>query len=459
MAEAQRDMSKGTNGARPPASAVGTLLRQARERNGLSLAGAAQQLRIRDSYLRAIEEGDFRVLPGATYAVGFLRSYADHLGLDPQEIVRRFREEVEELGRRTQLVFPAAPAEGKIPGGAILMIAVVVALVGYGGWYFLSERDGGLADLVPGVPPANEQTLAEPSEPATAPAAAEVASEPASTTTAPPSAASADLNSAVAQAVAAAVPAAPSGAEAATPEPVDPAASESPSAAETESAATTMIDPATSETDRGVETVPPSGDLAAAETSPPLETAEIEETADAVPETPPEVTRSAAAETGLPEEPAVPMPEASADQTIASPPPPETGAAEPAGDATVGTAIASGTDGIPPSPELPNATENLPEGQQYGVTNADARVVLIATQEAWVQIKKASGEEVWTKVLRPGDRFMVPNERGLVMATGNAGALQVVVDGRPVEALGPIGVVRRGILLDPQRLIDGTAAP
>jgi hypothetical protein len=34
-----------------------------------------------------------------------------------------------------------------------------------------------------------------------------------------------------------------------------------------------------------------------------------------------------------------------------------------------------------------------------------------------------------------------------------------MVDGRPTAALGPIGVVRRGILLDPQRLIDGTAAP
>jgi cytoskeleton protein RodZ len=122
------------------------------------------------------------------------------------------------------------------------------------------------------------------------------------------------------------------------------------------------------------------------------------------------------------------------------------------------TEVAS-TDVIPPAPEPPSATEDLPQGQQYGVTNADARVVLVATQEAWVQIKRSSGEEVWTKVLRPGDSFMVPNEPGLLLATGNAGGLQVMVDGRPAAALGPIGVVRRGIMLDPQRLIDGTAAP
>ncbi|MGD9742465.1 MAG: helix-turn-helix domain-containing protein, partial [Dongiaceae bacterium] len=139
------------------ASAVGGLLRQARERSGESLASTAQQLRIRESYLQAIEQGDFRRLPGATYAVGFVRSYADHLGLDPQEIVRRFREEVDDLGRRTALSFPSVAAEAKIPGGVILLIAAFVALVGYGGWYYLSERDDSIAALVPEVPLAMQQ--------------------------------------------------------------------------------------------------------------------------------------------------------------------------------------------------------------------------------------------------------------------------------------------------------------
>jgi cytoskeletal protein RodZ len=433
MAEAQQGMSNGRDGA--PASAVGTLLRQARERNGLSLAAAAQQLRIRDSYLRAIEEGNFRALPGATYAVGFLRSYADHLGLDPQEIVRRFREEVEELGRRTQLVFPSVPAEGKIPGGAILMIAAVVALVGYGGWYFLSERDTSIAEIAPTVPagtqeaPAEEQAAIVAEGSAVSPAAIE------------PAAATTDLDSAVAQAVAAAAPTA-TGAEAAVPSAVetsggaDTAVSpETPSStAESASATTDAVAPPMPEggTD---ETASPAGELASAED------------ADLVPETPSEV---AAAETATGE---AAMP--SDGGAAAVPPEAERHVAEEAATSDV----ASATDVIPPAPEPPSATEDLPQGQQYGVTNADARVVLVATQEAWVQIKKSSGEEVWTKVLRPGDSFMVPNEPGLMLATGNAGGLRVMVDGRPTAALGPIGVVRRGILLDPQRLIDGTAAP
>jgi cytoskeleton protein RodZ len=447
MAETQRDMTSGRSGAPGPTSAVGMLLRQARERSGQSLASAAQQLRIRDSYLRAIEEGDFRLLPGATYAVGFLRSYADHLGLDPQEIVRRFREEVEELGRRTQLVFPAAPAEGKIPGGAILLIAAVVALVGYGGWYILSERDGSIADLVPAVPSGLQNLFGGDSESTTAPTVAEGAPAPAASPSAPEPSAVApttDLNSAVAEAVAASA-SSPSGAEAAVP---------APETATTVAPESTAAGTASGEAPAS-EPGAPTSELAAAESSPSPVLGTSDETADTVPETPSEVMETAPAASPVPDEGT----EATAPAADAAAPPPEPEAAAPTNDAAVGTAVASGNDGIPAAPEPPSATEDLPEGQQYGVTNADARVVLIATQEAWVQIKKASGEEVWTKVLRPGDRFMVPNERGLILATGNAGGLQVVVDGRPVAALGPIGVVRRGILLDPQRLIDGTAAP
>src|SRR5262245_47518014 len=102
-------------GAGRAGSQVGDLLRTAREAAGQNLQSVSQQLRIRAIYLRAIEEGDFGALPGTTYAVGFVRSYADFLGLDGPDIVRRFREEVEELGKRTQLSFPSTPAEGKIP--------------------------------------------------------------------------------------------------------------------------------------------------------------------------------------------------------------------------------------------------------------------------------------------------------------------------------------------------------
>ena len=65
---------------------VGELMRLTRERLGHELQSVANQLRIRLSYLEAIEEGRFRDLPGTTYAVGFVRSYADYLGLDGADI-------------------------------------------------------------------------------------------------------------------------------------------------------------------------------------------------------------------------------------------------------------------------------------------------------------------------------------------------------------------------------------
>src|SRR5882672_10438172 len=143
---------RGDQGVARSGSRVGAVLRSAREATGSNLQSVSQQLRIRTVYLRAIEEGDFGALPGTTYAVGFVRSYADFLGLDGPDIVRRFREEVEELGRRTQLVFPVTPAEGKIPGGAIVLIAILIAGIVYGTWFYMSDRERSLTGLIPEVP-------------------------------------------------------------------------------------------------------------------------------------------------------------------------------------------------------------------------------------------------------------------------------------------------------------------
>src|SRR5262245_40604116 len=94
-------------GSFPVEIGVGELLRMTRERQGQELQSVANQLRIRLAYLQAIEDGRFRDLPGSTYAVGFVRSYADYLGLDGGDVVRRFREEAARVRGRPKLVFPA----------------------------------------------------------------------------------------------------------------------------------------------------------------------------------------------------------------------------------------------------------------------------------------------------------------------------------------------------------------
>jgi hypothetical protein len=69
---------------------IGSSLREARTRQGLELAELETRTKIRGKYLRALEADQFDVLPGHTYVKGFLRSYADALGLDGQLYVDEY---------------------------------------------------------------------------------------------------------------------------------------------------------------------------------------------------------------------------------------------------------------------------------------------------------------------------------------------------------------------------------
>ncbi len=131
---------------------VAALLRETRIKQGRDIAVVATTLRIRQPYLQAIEEGRYQDLPGSTYAVGFVRGYAEFLGLDGPEIVRRFKQENNDLAGRAELVFPSATSGGGIPTGALLGLAVVGALVAYGAWYFLQDRNETVAEAVPPLP-------------------------------------------------------------------------------------------------------------------------------------------------------------------------------------------------------------------------------------------------------------------------------------------------------------------
>jgi cytoskeleton protein RodZ len=69
---------------------IGPALREARERRGLSLGAVETGTAIRTRYLRALEDEQFSVLPGPTYTKGFLRAYAEYLGLDGQLFIDEF---------------------------------------------------------------------------------------------------------------------------------------------------------------------------------------------------------------------------------------------------------------------------------------------------------------------------------------------------------------------------------
>ncbi|HEX2941686.1 MAG TPA: helix-turn-helix domain-containing protein, partial [Rhodopila sp.] len=85
---------------------AGADLREARERLGWSLEDVAFGLRIRYVYLEALEAGRLSALPSPAYAFAFIRTYARTLGLDPDEIARRFKAEAGEAAKPADLTFP-----------------------------------------------------------------------------------------------------------------------------------------------------------------------------------------------------------------------------------------------------------------------------------------------------------------------------------------------------------------
>ena len=133
---------------------VGALLRQARQGFGRDVGQIGAALHIRAHHLRAIEEGNYEALPGHAYAIGFIRAYADYLGLDGSEMVRLFKRETEGQGLKHDLSFPMPVSERSVPSRTILLGGVVIALCVYGLWHSMSSDDQDRTERVAAVPSA-----------------------------------------------------------------------------------------------------------------------------------------------------------------------------------------------------------------------------------------------------------------------------------------------------------------
>jgi cytoskeleton protein RodZ len=162
------------DGALSFAPKAGADLRAARERIGWSLQQIADALRIRLQYLDALEEGRIGDLPGNAYALGFLRTYANTLGLDPNEIARRFKAEASGVNQKTELAFPVPVPERGVPAGAAVLLGVILAIGAYAGWYRLSGEGKLPAETSTQIPmrlaPLVQQAVPPAAPPTTAPA-------------------------------------------------------------------------------------------------------------------------------------------------------------------------------------------------------------------------------------------------------------------------------------------------
>jgi cytoskeletal protein RodZ len=427
---------------------VSAVLRRAREKHGQDVRTVAQVLRIRQVYLEALESGSYDRLPGNAYALGFLRTYAEYLGLNANNIVDRFKDEVQGPERHTELVFPEPVIEGRIPGGAIILISVVLLSAAYGGWFYMTNQGRTVADLMPALPEQIQTLIDGQSQPAP------VGNEPVMRAEAPSDsgAAKATENQA-AEAPVAEVPAAESKvepapvaeapAQAAAPTPAPPVKAPAPAEAPAQSAAAPAPSERQTVESAQVASIPadrPADSASDVYSGPPIE-----------PGPAPELEALARREAAAPAVP-VETPAPAAPQTAALPDSaPQAPAAPERAEPEVHETVV-----IPAPPEAPRDFNQLSERtpQIYGENNADARIVLRAREDSWVQVRDGQDSLLLTRVLRRGDVYRVPNQSGLTLLTGNAGGIEIEVDGVTVPPLGPVGSVRRQIALDPAALMN-----
>jgi cytoskeleton protein RodZ len=141
---------------------IGNSLREARLRQGLDLAEIEQATKIRSRYLRALEEEQFELLPAQTYVKGFLKAYADQLGLDGdlyvEEFNSRFATEEEPVQHGRGGGGGSWPGPVRLQSSAVLIsltaIGLAAALV-VAAWRFGATDE---PQDIPGVPPPAEQS-------------------------------------------------------------------------------------------------------------------------------------------------------------------------------------------------------------------------------------------------------------------------------------------------------------
>ena len=140
--------TKTESRARQP---IGEILREARLSRREDLYQIAEYLRIKPSFLIALENSHYDELPADAYVIGFLRTYANFLGLDGKNAVDLYRYEMEGRRRKPVLSMPTPVSEGRTPSALVMISAGVVLLLVYALWYGISStnRTGDSVPLSP----------------------------------------------------------------------------------------------------------------------------------------------------------------------------------------------------------------------------------------------------------------------------------------------------------------------
>lgn len=341
---------KSESGQLPPEAkaflqGVGQALREARQQRREELDGIAAFLRIKPAFLDALERGDYEQFPGRAYAYGFLRSYADYLGFDGAEVVRRVKANVETSEKPKHRT--AVAAAGRLRPA--LAAAALAGLILAGGLVWRAQL------------PEVDWLL---SGPATPPSAADGQAEPATVGTSPTAATDA-------------------------PSTIVPVAAPAPGGQLPERL-------------RASERVPPVM-LDRVPIDPARGTVEARRSADG--------TSAVAAEVVMPDD-------------------------------------RRSTD----------TARQITASHEVSAPDVSSGLELVARAQSWVQIRSRDGSYIRTRSMEPGDRWPIAGRDDLLLWAGDAGAVEVYVDGRPLGRLGAPGTVLRDLPLDPHGLRQQLAA-
>jgi cytoskeletal protein RodZ len=138
-------------------STLGEKLRQAREARGISISEVAEQTRISALYLEAIENNDYRTLPGGIFNKGFVKSYAKYVGIDEKEAMQDYNKLIAEQNEanpeadkpyRPEVLTDEQSRSSSLP--TIILAVVILALMAAGVFallnYFNKDQDAATAN-------------------------------------------------------------------------------------------------------------------------------------------------------------------------------------------------------------------------------------------------------------------------------------------------------------------------
>lgn len=146
---------------------VGEILRKTREHYEQTLTQVEENLNIRASQLDAIEKLKLDKLPGRVYAIGFVRSYSEYLGLDGDKMVKLFKAQSVGKKAKPNLKFPVTYNENNSPNLLIILLALVgmILFISYMSMFHAPAK---VQETIPPVPEAfqkSNEALLKPPEP------------------------------------------------------------------------------------------------------------------------------------------------------------------------------------------------------------------------------------------------------------------------------------------------------